>query len=522
MASIALNSKKTNEEFFSSNKKMTREEFLALRQAWHKNASLNVAKKGYRLILTPHFEHSSTMTKEEHAAIDKLNEPIEFDLVRDKSVTASSDVTEYPTVQGDTIADHMIKKATTMRVAGTFSLYGNKPSTFNGADDRLTNVQTFFERLKDEGIMCTLTTIDRASNSRQRFKTRNNMVLNAITWVESQSSMEFDFGFTEALTVNMISPTPDYTDENVPTITDPSTMNFTDEFLDPDKITSIILQKLQEVKLLDDDFAVWMSENVDVIRQFATITSLASIALGATIISSMISVSISAAALGLATNPVGWVIGAAFLVVGAVYAFVSWLCNQSAIKKTEREYGIKAFKRKDNDEENEQEAQRLCNYIGQVNQRLNVLNDSIQVFAVQASIEQECMLYIGSKYYIFTFTKNNTQTEDTQTTWKLNVAFSDKDESKDVSDICAASLSNIKDCTLDNMILKTDDGIWIYLINNKLDSVENAAYNSEEERSKAIADCKSDLTSYAILASKTNMQEFCDKMQDIVVEAMKA
>lgn len=506
----------------ASNKLMTRDEFLALRQDRLKNAALNVAKKGYRLILTPHFEHSSSMTEEEHAAIDKLNEPIEFDLVRDKSVTASSDVTEYPTVQGDTIADHMIKKATTMRVVGTFSLYGNKPSTFNGADDRLTNVQTFFERLKDEGIMCTLTTIDRASNSRQRFKTRNSMVLNSITWNESQSSMEFDFGFTEALTVDMIPPVPDYTDENVPVITDPSAMNFTDEFLDSEKITSIILQQLQQVKLLDDDFAVWVSENVEIVRQFATVTSLAAIAVGAVIITKMISVAISAAALGLATNPVGWVIGAAFLAVGAVYAFVSWLCNQTAIKKAEREYGIKAFKRTDNDEENEQEAQRLCNYIGQVNQRLDALNDSIQVFAVQASIEQECMLYIGSKYYIFTFTKNNTQTEDGQTTWKLNVAFSDKDSTKDISDVCAASLSNIKDCTLDNMILKTDDGIWIYLINNKLDSVENASYNSEEERSKAIADCKSDLTSYAILASKTNMQEFCDKMQDIIIEAMKA
>ena len=71
------------------------------------------------------------------------------------------------------------------------------------------------------------------------------------------------------------------------------------------------------------------------------------------------------------------------------------------------------------------------------------------------------------------------------------------------------------------MILKTDDGIWIYIMNNKLYNVENTVYTTSAERDKAIQDCKSDLTSYIILASKTNMQEFCGKMKDIVIDAMK-
>ncbi len=288
-----------------------------------------------------------------------------------------------------------------------------------------------------------------------------------------------------------------------------------------EEITKIVLQQLQEVKLLDDDFALWVSQNVDVIRQIATVTTIVAISVGAKVLSTMITVSIAASVLGLATNPVGWIIGAGALAVGAVAAFFVWLCNNAAIKKAEEEYGIKAFGKSDSDEENEQTAERLCNYIGQVNQNLQVLNDVVQVFALQANIEQECMLYIGSKYYIFTFTKNNTQTENGQTTWKLNIAFSDRDDTKDISDVSGAALENIKDCTLDNMILKTDDGVWVYLMNNKLYAVENATYNSQEERDNAIQDCKSDLTSYVILASKTDMPAFCDKLKEVVIDAMK-
>lgn len=502
-------------------RKMTREEFLLLQQNRLKNASINVAKSGYRLVLTPHFEQSANMTEEEHEMIDRLNEPIEFDLITEQSVSATSEITQYPTVNGDTIADHMIKQATTMTIGGVFSIYGNKPTTFVGADDRLTNIQSFFEKIKDEGVLCTLTTIDRASNSKHRFKTRENMALTSITWQELQSSMTFNFAFTEALRVDMTALVSDYTDENVPAITDPSTLNFTDEFLDPEEITAIVKQQLQEVKLLDDDFALWVSQNVDVIRQIATVTTIVAIAVGAKVLSTMITISIAASVLGLATNPVGWIIGAGALAVGAIAAFFVWLCNNTATKKAEEEYGIKAFKKSDSDEENEQTAERLCNYIGQVNQNLQVLNDVVQVFALQANIEQECMLYIGSKYYIFTFTKNNTQTENGQTTWKLNIAFSDREDTKDISDVSGAALENIKDCTLDNMILKTDDGVWVYLMNNKLYAVENATYNSQEERDNAIQDCKSDLTSYVILASKTDMPAFCDKLKEVVIDAMK-
>jgi len=502
-------------------KRMDKTEFLQIKQNRLKNTSINIAKSGYRLVLTPHFEQSANMTEEEHEMIDRLNEPIEFDLITEQSITATSEITQYPTITGGTIADHMIRQATTMTVGGVFSLHGNKPTSFVGVDDRLTNIQSFFEKIKDEGILCTLTTIDRASNSKYRFKTRESMALTSITWQENQSSMTFSFTFTEALRVDMIQPVPDYTDENVPAITDPSTLNFTDEFLDPEEITKIVVQQLQEVKLLDDDFALWVSQNVDTIRQIATITMIVAVVVGAKVLSTMITTAIAASVLGLATNPVGWIIGATAFAIGAIAAFFVWLCKSNAIKKAEEEYGIKAFRKSDSDEENEQTTERLCSYIGQVNQNLEALNNVIQVFALQANIEQECMLYVGSKYYIFAFTKNNTQTENKQTTWKLNIAFSDREDTKDIPDVCSAALDNIKDCTLDNMILKTDDGIWIYLINNKLYEVENATYNSQAERDKAIQDCKSDLTSYVILCSKTDMPAFCDKLKDVVIEAMK-
>lgn len=499
-------------------KQMTREEFFNLQNIEKQKLSLNTTKSGYRLVLTPHFEHSNTMTEEEHKKIDELNEPVEFDLITEKSINATSEITQYPTVTGDTIADHMIKKPCTMSISGIFSLYGNKPHVFKGGKDRLTNIQSFFEKIKNEGTLCTLATIDRASNSKQRFVVRNQMVLTSITWTESQNSMTFSFQFNEVLSAEVFDPVVDYTDENLPTTTDPVSLNFADEFLDPQQISAIVLNQLQEVGLLKNDFALWLSKAADTLKNIAMITSVPLIITGASILSHVI---VGATILGSA-GPVGWIVGGVLLAAGIVACGIIAILNRTKTRKAEKEYGIKAFSKKDTEDENTQEAERLCNYIGQVNTNLEYLNNAIQVFGLQTSIEQQCLLYIGEHFYTFTFTKNNTQTKDKNVIWKLSLTSDAEDNFiVDIADVSNSALTNINDFTLDNCIYKTDDEIYIYLANNKLYAVENNTYNSEEERNKAIEECKSNLENYVILASKTNMEEFALKLNDVVIDAMK-
>ena len=50
------------------------------------------------------------MTIEELKKVDSDNSPIEFDIVNSKTVESSSRITTYPMVNGDTVADHMIRE----------------------------------------------------------------------------------------------------------------------------------------------------------------------------------------------------------------------------------------------------------------------------------------------------------------------------------------------------------------------------------------------------------------------------
>lgn len=499
---------------------MTREEYeqIVRTEVANKNAS-NV---GFRLVLTPHFRQTQDMTEDEHDYIDRLNRPVEFDFVENATVSSSSDLTRYPTVNKETVSDHIIRQPDTMSINGAFSLYGNKKTNFEGSDDRLTNLQNFFEKLKNEGIMCTITTLDRTSNNKTRFKVRNNMVLKNITWTQGQASVGFSFSFEEALVADMLELTVDYTDENIPVQTDPNTLNFTDEFVDPKEISNIVLNQLHEVGLLTDEFSAWISENESTIRAIAIGAGVVAIVVGAKVLGIML----TAAATSLAASgPVGWIILAAAAVITAISAGIIAICNLASLKKVEKEYGIKAFKRDKNDAKNTSEAERLCKYLGTVNQRLESLNQYMQVFAIKANVEQQCMLCIDNDYYLFTFTKNNTQTEDGKFVWKLTVESMNEENDQalvDIADITNSALKSIDECTQSNHILNVDDLVRVYLFNNKLYAVENASYNSEEEQEKAIQDCKSDLTNYIILATQTDMTDFAKKLRKLTLEAMKA
>ena len=96
---------------------MTRETYDRLSQQRLQHQS--VAKSGYRAVLTPHFEKTDSMTAEQLAKVDRDNEPIEFDVLTDVSISASSNVSSYPIVNGDTVADNMIRQPVSVTLGGT-------------------------------------------------------------------------------------------------------------------------------------------------------------------------------------------------------------------------------------------------------------------------------------------------------------------------------------------------------------------------------------------------------------------
>lgn len=502
---------------------MTRERYITLQRQNLRNQ--NTASGGFRLVLTPHFEKNFKMTEEELANVDRLNESVEFDMVDSHSVTASSTITTYPIVNGDTVADHMIRQPTTVTINGKFSLYGNKPTTYSGNDDRLTNIQTFFERIKDEGVMCNIVTMERSGSStaKQRFKARSNMALTNIQWNQGQADITFNFTFTEALTVNLDDIEIDYTDENLPAITDAATLDFTDTLLDWKSIDKIVIQQLYDLGLIEDEFLDDVVYWVNTLGQ-ATGDAIVGGLVGTTTAGVAAIATLTVIFGGLSAIPVaGWiatgVLATVGFIAGAIWAFVKSLQRANA----EREYGIQVFKHYEEDRQAQQECVRFTNYFGSIHQQLEYLEDVMQVYGIGSNQEQECMLYIDNGYYIFSFKKNNTQTNNGKVIWTCNITDVNETINKDVNDVASAAFSSIDQCTSSNYLFRTQTsgGFWVYLINKALFNIENQSFDSDEARQQAIDECNSDLTSFCVFVSQTNMDDFNDKLGDIVINAMK-
>lgn len=499
---------------------MSKERFLELQS---KRQSSMLAKSGFRLILTPHFDKSSAMTDAELAQIDRDNEPIEFDIVTDHSVTASSTVTSYPLVNGDTVADHMIRQPVSMSINGTFSLNGSKPSSFDGNEDRLTNIEAFFEKMKDNGVLCDIVTMERSSSdsSKRRFKSRSNMAISSITWNEGQNSLSFSMSLIEALIADLDDISIDYYDENLPSIVDAASSNFTDELLDWKAVDDIIIQQLQEAGLIEHDFledAAYWAKTIGKTYLDASIAGTIT-GIGA---AAVVAALVVPTAVAMSVPMIGWALVTTAAVVGAIVGAVWSLVSSISRINAEREYAVETFKHYEEDEKAKQETVRFCNYIGSIHKQLSSLNDAISVFGINSSQEQECMLYIDDDYYTFRFTKNNTQTKGSKTVWSCSYSNVDESIKADMADVAASSFSNVGDCKSDNFLFRTNgDGSYVYLINKSLYAVEHGSYDNEEARQKAIDACNSDLTNFCVMVSKINMDDFNSKLADVVVNAMR-
>ena len=517
------------------------------------------AKTGYRVVLTPSFTDTSRYS----------NNSIEFDLVEEKSVEATLEVTTYPTVNGDIIADHIIRQPTTVTINGTFSLEGNKPTVFRGGNDRLTNIEQYFEYLKDTGTLCSITTINKIDNASSRFENRNSMVLENITWTELQNSVKFRFTFMQVMLIDIAQQIiPSYEDENLPAITEPSSLSFAEDILNYDNVTTIVIAILQENGLISSDFLMFVANAGYAITE--------GIAIGAAV-GGVIAAVVGIAVL-LASNPVGWAALAIAAVAGAIAIVFQGLANMINTSIAEAKFKVEQFKLYNDDRRNEQEVLRFTNYVSDICNQLLVLDDVINVYSFTTNEAQKCTVYLGNNYYKFIVNKNNSTGK-----WMLDVY--------DIKDNCLAANVNIADKAIESideckpsteLFLVPGTGAEIYLINlaasrnndwyqdnvNDLEKlpaepviediqdelrkehpdwdetkiadeaivlyairlaewkIEYDAITKrnnqkiEDAREEAIRQGTKDLTNYAILECRTEMASFNEKLKDIIYNAM--
>lgn len=154
---------------------------------------------------------------------------IQIGSVDDVSITTSSTITSHPIVSGDMISDHMFREPITIKVSGTISTHGDSYST-NFGNLTLAQMQTEFEKIKNNGILCELTKIDTSvGEDTPKFIKRSNMALTSITWTEGIDDMKFDFSFNEVMTARITVDNVDSTDPYLPTTSDLISSNFTED-----------------------------------------------------------------------------------------------------------------------------------------------------------------------------------------------------------------------------------------------------------------------------------------------------
>ena len=411
---------------------------------------------------------------------DATNTVFVLDQVYDNNVSATSNITTKPMANGDETADHMYNDPVSMSFRGTFSLNGSNGLVVDGNGARFENIQDLFEKIKDNGILCNIVKVqlvDKNDGSQiPKFKLRENMALTSINWVEKTNSLDFSFTFTQVLIADITEESIDPTDENLPPITDPKTLNFTDTLIDWTELDKILNSELVNKKVVNVDFFEAISSY--------SLNNFIAAGVGIAVASIII----------LATNPVGWV-GAAILIIGAA---VGWLVNSFISifkKKNERKRLFNVYK--DPTKMNE-EIKKYGGFVERFHNQMSALNDVIQVFSVSKNEPQECLLTIDNGYYDFVFEKNNVNN-----TYKLTIldTFNNDVIVKTLEDI-SSSPSGINDCNNQNVLFTTpNSNNYVYLI-----------LPTENENK--------DLTKYYLIVSTFDLQKYNEQLTTMISDTL--
>lgn len=404
-----------------------------------------------------------------------------LDTANDTNITASSTVTEHPTVNGTPMADHMYKNPIDLTLNGTFSLNGKKAILIDKAGKSLARVEKIFEDIKDKGILCTISKIkivDR--DSTPQFTVRENMVLQSINWVEKINSLGFTFNFREALRADVQVYDVDPDDRFAPDITYSDASNFSDTLLDWDAVDEEVLQALIDYNLAADDFLEYLAT--------ISVGSLIAIGIGAAVATALASTLV---ALGVAISTIP-IVGAVVAAVAAVVIGIFALFK--LIKK--RAYKIKAFKYYKNAKKRDKEVKRFTEFYDSIHNKIRTLDGAMKVWSVSENKAQETLVNIDGSYYIFNFERNNV---DSGYAYKLNVS--------DITD------TTIK-CTNTNCAINAfTDG-----------NDNNMLFSTSKSRVYLIRDANgdpNDLTRYFICAAQLSPVDFSEALTKIIQEAIK-
>lgn len=223
-----------------------------------------MADRGYQLVIGANF-------------VGKTYAYLYLDTCMEKDITSSAHIPTQPLQDGNTIADHMYRNPDEYTISGVFSLYGkygndkrydNMP-IISDQGDRLGNIQSVFEYIKDNGILCDLTTIQEDDYGTVRFKQRNNMALENIRWKENQASMNYTFTFKEIICVEVQEDAAS-TGEDYPMVQMPSARSLGETLINTTGLIKLVLRSLIDGKWINKQACQYLNSVGELNTQYFT------------------------------------------------------------------------------------------------------------------------------------------------------------------------------------------------------------------------------------------------------------
>ena len=463
--------------------------------------------------------------------------PIDF--LEDRSIRASSTIVSQPLQNGDTMSDHMYRNPTELELSGKFSLNGrnwqnDSYTDIYNTDDRLTAIEWVFEWIKNNGSLCTITTVatdidnvdqfsyDSNGNvsgninpSNTRFITRENMALTNISWKEKQNTLEFTFSFKEVIMIDTEVYDIDPKDLNLPaSLEQPSAQSLGNILFDSGDLPKMITETLYKNGYINNDWLMGVQNAVADYGTYFIVLQIVGVAVGVIVASVAITSAVGVGAMltssVAAIFPVGTVIAAAVAVVAAIGWGIATIIN----RHKEREKQKRAFKLVNGDPI--PDYNRYCNFMDDVQSAVNVAGSNITVYSFTSDDEQQFCLPIGGNYYYITVTKVNDDP------WfkadiKINGFGEQGDSIKNLRCDYWCPVCNFTDLNENiNMWFKDESKQYqVYLVNPNLNDV----INNEEDEKVAV---KKLLTSYSIWICKGSIKAEIEKITNAINDTIIA
>lgn len=406
---------------------------------------------------------------------------IVMDTVEKDTVTTSIEVTSQPLMSGDFIADHLFKQPIDYSISGTFGMGKKQGIVVNDGGMSLTEVQSLFEKIKNNGIVCDLVrvSVDDSGTRTPRFLRRTNMILQSITWTEEINTLGFDFSFKEVAFAKSIEYNVNTDDAYMPNVEELVQRSFSETLLNRQDVLGGILQFMHDNDIMGDDFWKGLLGTKSETFLALGIGVAVAYALGSLIV-----------ACG-ASGPIGWLVGAIVVAVTMIVVGIVKLVRMCRFK-------IKPF-----DKYNKKELERWSKLMEAIADECEEMTNAIQVFQPQSDKDQEDILTINGEVFVYQFTTNNTNDEH----YRELVIINGKNEKVGGINNLSSAPRNFGDC---NSILTSADGNCIYKNEaNKLWC--NIVYVGEETPEE-----QQKLTNYLLTMSSINPDDFNKMMAQII------